>query len=156
MMPRPTKICQDHIDFLNEYIMEIEKKFLAFQKKSSEPIELPTYAGLLRFWRWKNRDLRINKETITSWKNKWKEKNAEEIYVEFSNSLDELLSLQEEMLLNWGIAMKYSAVITKLMLNVNHGMKETNIQETKHSWSVDLGWFFETPKAKENILWAKN
>lgn len=155
-MGRPTKICQDHVDFLNEYISEIESKFEKFQKKSSEPIELPTYSGLLRFWRKKNKDLRINKDTICEWKNKWKEKDADEIFVNFSESLDELLSLQEEMLLNWGIAMKYSAVITKLMLNVNHWMKETNIQENKHSGSVDLGWFFETPKEKENILWANN
>ena len=127
-----------HLEYLDEYVKDIEDKFDKFQKDSKSPIELPTYVWYLRYLKKKDKFIVVRKETLIDWSNKWKAKDAVEVLVSFSNSLASLKNLQEEMLLNWSIAMKYSAVISKLMLNVNHGYKETNVLETKHSGELKV------------------
>lgn len=53
-----------------------------------------------------------------------------------SSSFDKLLRKQAIMLQNWSISSKYSPVIAKMLLNVNHGYKEVEKKEVKHSWSI--------------------
>lgn len=158
-MARPSKICEDHIKYLDAYVDEcwdeweqLEKSSSSSEKWSSESYEnkllvnLPTYAWYLVYLKKQDKKLRIGKSTLFDWINKSKEEDSDEIFVRFSDSLEDLLILQEEMLINWGVASKYWQVVTKLMLSSNHWYKETEKKEVEHSWSVNLSDFFDWTK----------
>lgn len=175
-MARPTKLQKRHIELLDEYIDMCWDTFEKFTKSKSTntmwgseswwyrlQVELPTFAWLQLYLKKaskaeKNKNLRISSFAIKNWRIKWRELSNKEILTEneellvgFYTSLEELLVLQEKMLLNWGVSNQYWQVITKLMLNVNHWYKETNIEEVKHSWSINFWDFFDS-KEKDNLI----
>lgn len=168
---RPRKICEEHIKLLKDYIAQCWDEWEELLKWESDSerwssrsyqhvlkVKLPTYAGFLWFLRRENRDISIVKDTLIDWNNKWirlsKEKNVKEedkIYIEFSYSIKELLELQEELLQDWAVSWRYNPVVSKFLLNVNHGYKEVEKKEIEHSWSIDLSDFFDWSK-KDNLI----
>lgn len=59
--------------------------------------------------------LGVSKETINQW---------EKQYPKFSDATDKVRALQEEKLLDEGLAGNYNPMIAKLGLSANHGMRE--------------------------------
>lgn len=180
-MARPTKIRETHIEVLNEYLDECWDSYEEFRKSESTSqfwgseswgqrlnVKLPTLAGLYLKYRKYERENKlfnfsIAERTFQDWRDKWEELSSNEeiseedmLFVEFSRSFNELLKLQEQMLVNWGVSNQYWQVVTKLLLSANHGYKEKSETDVKHSWSVDLGGFFgdkESEDKKESLVW---
>lgn len=177
---RPTKLQERHIELLDDYISECWDTYEKFSKSSSSSavseseshwfrlnVKLPTFCWLQLYFSKasrdeKNKDLRVSEFTMKKWRDDWVKLSSDselsendELLQEFSTSLSELLKLQEEMLLNWGVSNQYWQVITKLMLSSNHGYSEKSETEVKHSWSVDLWSFFDNDENKNNSLIKK-
>lgn len=132
----------------------------SFESKSTTKefilkVKLPTYAWYLDYLRTnKRKDLIVDKTTLDDWKNKGSKefdesktnehKTTEELRKEhelltlFSHSLKDLLLLQEKMLLNWAISNRYSWIIAKMMLTVNHWYKDEVVNKNYNfdMWSV--------------------
>ena len=174
---RPTKLQERHIELLDDYVSECWDKWEKFRKSESTTamwgseswghrlnVRLPTFAWLQLFFKKasileKNKDLRVSSFAIKDWRTKWAKLSSkelldknEELLVEFYSSLEELLRLQEEMLLNWGVSNQYWQVITKLMLSSNHWYSDKLESEVKHSWSIDLWSFFDEISDKKDKI----
>ena len=59
-------------------------------------------------------------------------KDWEEKYVEFARAMEELMTLQQAFLLNYGASGRYNPVISRLALGVNHGMIERKQIDNTH------------------------
>ena len=173
-MARPTKLQERHIELIDDYISECWDEYEEFRKSESTTamwgseswghrlnVKLPTLAWLQLYFSKaskseKNKELRVWSTSIKNWRTKWEELSSnenlteiEELYVEFLSSLEELLKLQEEMLLNWGVSNQYWQVVTKLMLSSNHGYSEKSETKVNHSW--DIAVIEMTDEQKEKI-----
>jgi len=167
MVWRPTKICEEYITMIDEYLLDCKDEWVKFKKwytdwlKSSWEsfeykldVNLPTYVWLLKYYR--SKWFKINKDTLNEWKNKGKElKDSEDIFARFSVSLQELFELQEEMLLNWAISGKYNPIISKMLLNVNHGYKEVEKKEIEHSGEIKDTWSLigALTSKRDQVVW---
>ncbi len=163
-MARPTKITEDHVKYLDEYIEicwdeweQILKSQHSSEKWSWESwdyrlsVNLPTYSWLLLYYDKKDKSLFVWKDTLIEWRKKWETDNCDEIFERFSKSLQRLLLLQEDMLVNWGVSGRYSPVLSKLMLSSNHWYKESEKKEVELSWTLNLAEFFNK-KEKDNLI----
>lgn len=98
---RPTKYDPKYMVLVRDYVDRCKK-----EKK------IPQVEGL-------RLELGVARSTMYEWA---------ETHKEFSDTLEDLKSVQQVMLVEGGISGKYNAQITKLMLSVNHGMVETSKQ----------------------------
>jgi len=146
---RPTKMCEEYITMTKEYLettideWEVLKKSSSLSSTwSSESVEnklkvtLPTFAWLVMYF--DSKDMYINKDTLTEWNKKWLEnsKDKDDLFYRFSVSCKKIMQKQEHMLLNWAVSWRYNPLISKMLLNVNHGYTEVSKSEVEHSWSI--------------------
>jgi len=138
---RPSNIRQQHIDIMQEYMKlcwdeweVLKKSYSEGSKWSSESfdnrlrVKLPSYAWYINYIRNNyDKELKISKATLFERKayweglsNEWRSEKDIQLYKDFSDSLRELLSLQEEMLQNWAVSWRYNPVISKMLLMSNH------------------------------------
>ena len=164
---RPTKMCEEFVDLAKEYLettWDEWKKYLKsysnWEKSSWESFEyklevnLPSYAWLLVYL--SSKGYRINRDTLFDWKNKWEsEGDSENIFARFSDALMEINKLQEAMLLSWAISGKYNPIISKMLLNVNHGYKEIEKKEVEHSGEIKNTWWIVSALTgiKDKVVW---
>jgi len=118
---RPTKYSKEMCDKVVVYLEERKddwklKTFEYIDSKGKKDkkvdiifeVNLPTIEGFALF-------LGVNKTTLYEWGKKHKE---------FSNSLEEIKTIQQEKLINHGLSGKYNPTIAKLILSSNHNMVE--------------------------------
>jgi len=101
---RPTKYDPSFVAAVDEYILTTGK----------EQKHLPKIESFALY-------INVNKSTLYDWK---------KLYPEFSDALDRLMLKQAEQLIDDGIygGKEVNAVIVKLLLQNNHGMKERTDQ----------------------------
>ena len=97
-MARPTKYKAEFCDVIFEKYLE----------SCTAENKLPSIWGYAIF-------LGVIDETLEEWGNK---------YPKFSAILKKIRNLQKEKLVNKGLDSTYNSTIAKMLLNVNHGMKE--------------------------------
>ncbi len=83
-----------------------EKKYAMY--KSVLKITLPSVEGYAAF-------IGFSKKTLYNWG---------KLYPEFAKTLERIMSIQKQKLIENGLQGTYNAVITRLLLSSNHGMKE--------------------------------
>ena len=114
---RPTKYSPSILAKTRKYIEECGNEFYDYLKSDGAQsssweqkvrVKLPTMEGLALY-------LGVRRSTIYEWK-----KN----HPTFSDSLEDLVEKQKEMLIAGGLAGYYTPLITKLILSSNHGMSE--------------------------------
>ena len=91
--------------YLDGGIREIEM-YSTVEKKYMR-VKLPQVAGLASF-------LKIGRNTIYEWM---------KVYPDFRDTIEQLLILQEEMLIEYGLNNQFNSTITKLLLGT-HGYKD--------------------------------
>lgn len=100
MVGRPTNYTEDILTKTKEYLTNYEQL----------GDKIPSIAGLATH-------LQIARSTIYEWAN-------QEDKQDFSDTLESILSKQENVLLNKGLVGDFTPTITKLALSNNHGYKE--------------------------------
>ena len=114
---RPTKYSPAILAKTRKYIAECGDAFFDYVKSDGSKgttweekvrVKLPTIEGLAIY-------LGVRRSTIYEWKRN---------HPTFSDTLEELLEKQKEMLIAGGLAGYYTPLITKLILSSNHGMSE--------------------------------
>ncbi len=100
---RPTKLTQEVLEQTRAYILSCED--------IEKEVNLPTIEGLAY-------EIKVNKDTIYTWR-----KGEEEIHIEFSDLITDLLAKQAKQLVNKGLAGTYNATIAKVLLT-KHGYRE--------------------------------
>lgn len=114
---RPTKYSEEYLDKVQEYLANCGNEIEEWHKTRGEKSDtfqrivkpkLPTVEGLAKH-------IGVARSTIYEW---------EKTYPEFSDSLETLLSMQKEMLLEGGLSGEYNPMIAKLVLSANHNMVE--------------------------------
>lgn len=93
-------------------------------------VKLPTVAGLSLY-------LGVARSTIYKW--------AEE-HKEFSDTLDEIITAQEDALISKGLSGEYNQTIVKLMLSSNHNYKEKSETDVTSGGEKINGIEYITPK----------
>lgn len=126
-MARPT--------IYNEQILIDTREYIELCEDGEKVVKLPTIEGLAYH-------LKINKDTIYSWR---KEKDKEE----FSELIDELLAKQARELINKGLSGNYNSTIAKVLL-AKHGYRDA--QEVTGLDGKDLIPETMTGEEKEKLL----
>lgn len=103
----------------------LQRHWPATGKEPESTTPLPTATGLAQ-------ELHVHRDTLYEWGTQ---------YPAFSDTLKQLKDMQEEKLIQNGLAGVYVPVITKLILSTNHGYREKTEQNTKIS--VGLGSMFD-------------
>lgn len=106
---RPTKYTPELIAKVKEYLTTWEE----------QGDEIPSHAGLALH-------INIRRSTLYKWQ-------KDEDKVEFSDTLDQIMLIQQKVLLNKGLNGEHNASIVKLML-ANHGY--SGKQQIEHSGST--------------------
>jgi len=97
---------QNSVDVVTEFHKTRGEKSDSYERIID--VKIPSVAGLAIY-------LKVARSTIYKW--------ADE-QPNFSDTLEQILATQEEILTSNGLGGQYSPVITKLMLSNNHGYKE--------------------------------
>lgn len=109
-MARPTKLTKELADKAERYLEEIKLGGMYHG-------DLPTVAGLSIF-------LDVARETLYAWS-----RLDTELGHRFSDTLEKIHAQQQYMLIGKGLKNEYNPTITKMLLNVNHGMVEKQKSE---------------------------
>jgi len=112
-MARPTDYTQELIEKAKDYLENHEK----------HGDVVPSVAGLAKH-------LEIHRSTIYDWK-------SQEDKKEFSDILANILSTQEQILINKGLKNEFNSAIVKLMLG-KHGYSEKQESKVEHSGGINL------------------
>ena len=124
---RPTKYSKDIIGKIDEYIKRFEK----------DTTHLPKIESFALF-------IGVGERTIYDWKDK---------HPKFSQSLDKILTLQKERLVDDGIygGKEVNSTIVKLLLQNNHGMKEKTETDLTSGGKEIVGFNYIVPNdGKDN------
>jgi hypothetical protein len=114
---RPTEYSKDILKRTETYLESCVDDVEEFHKTRGDKsdsydrlviVNLPTIEGLSLF-------LKVARSSIYLWKEQHKD---------FSDTLDVLLALQKQKLINGGLSGEYNATIAKLVLASNHDMRD--------------------------------
>jgi hypothetical protein len=90
--------------FLDQYLEDCQDNF----ENKIKRVKIPTIKGYARY-------IDVGLSVI----DKWRKEN-----VEFDMAIQKLMAIQEDRLINEGLASNYNHVIAKLVLSSNHGFSE--------------------------------
>lgn len=153
---RPCEYKEEYIDKIYEYINQCEdtiEKVVKTEWDKSTSYEIRNKVNLPTI-DWFSKYINVPRRTLYDWRDS---------HETFSHTLDEILKEQKIRLINHSVAGTYMAPIAKMLLNVNHNMKETKVVEnTGKDWEPikyeDLSKLTKKEKEtlRQQLLHGKN
>lgn len=142
-------LIEEYLDIqMDEYLDKCWEEYEEFQVTSWEKsdsfkhilkVELPTVEWFCDLF-----------DYPTSTIEDWKRENSN-----ISGTFNRLMRKQALMIQNWAISGRYNPIISKMLLNVNHGYKEVEKKEVEHSGEIkNPSWVFSALTAvRDKVVW---